>query len=272
MRTASIALALLVLLALVALGSAGEEWGGGIEERRVPRIFVDYAYTLAILLFVGLAAVVVWAFTGPKGGVKVERPKGMGLVAFAFVVLVLLSWFALTDGGLLREGEQEVEPVGGRPGTPPDAPEGFAQAPAPEFQWWIAAAALLALAVIVWHERRRGKPAPPTAAQELEAVLSETLDELGAAFDADPRRAVIQAYARMERVLAAHGHGRRAHEAPLEYLARILRDLDVRPDAAHALTELFERAKFSRHEIDAAMRAEAVASLEAVRDDLRAAA
>ena len=77
---------------------------------------------------------------------------------------------------------------------------------------------------------------------------------------------------RMESVLAAHGHGRLPHEAPLEYLARVLRALDVRADAAHALTELFERARFSTHEIDLAMRAEAVASLEAVRDDLRAAA
>ena len=50
------------------------------------------------------------------------------------------------------------------------------------------------------------------------------------------------------------------------------RELDVRVEAAHAPTELFERARFSRHEIDGAMRAEAVASLEAVRDDLRQAA
>jgi hypothetical protein len=36
----------------------------------------------------------------------------------------------------------------------------------------------------------------------------------------------------------------------------------------HRLTDLFERAKFSRHTIDQAMREEAVAALRAVRSDL----
>ena len=34
------------------------------------------------------------------------------------------------------------------------------------------------------------------------------------------------------------------------------------------LTQLFERAKFSPHEIDAAMKEESIAALEAVREDL----
>jgi hypothetical protein len=141
----------------------------------------------------------------------------------------------------------------------------------PEFQWWVALGVALAIGAVVANEwRRRPQPGEQGAAEELEAVLTETLGELG--FDPDPRRAVIQAYVRMEAVLGAHGHARLVHEAPLEYLARVLRELNVRAEAAHALTELFERARFSHHEIDAAMRAEAVASLEAVRDDLRAAA
>jgi len=41
---------------------------------------------------------------------------------------------------------------------------------------------------------------------------------------------------------------------------------------AHRLTDLFERAKFSRHTIDQAMREEAVAALRAVRSDLMRAA
>ena len=142
----------------------------------------------------------------------------------------------------------------------------------PEFQWWVALGVTLAIGAIVANEWRR-RPQPEGdegAADELEAVLTETIDEL--ALDPDPRRAVIQAYVRMEAVLGAHGHARLPHEAPLEYLARVLRELDVRAEAAHALTELFERARFSHHEIDVAMRTEAIASLQAVRDDLRAAA
>ena len=106
--------------------------------------------------------------------------------------------------------------------------------------------------------------------ERLAAVLDETLDDLRA--EQDARRAVIAAYARMERVLAAHGVPRRPSEAPLEYLARALRDLDVPASAALDLTELFERAKFSPHPIDAAMKDEAIGALATVRDDLRAAA
>jgi deoxycytidylate deaminase len=45
----------------------------------------------------------------------------------------------------------------------------------------------------------------------------------------------------------------------------------VDPAAVRRLTGLFERAKFSRHAIDRAMRDEAVAALRAVRGDLAAA-
>jgi hypothetical protein len=273
MRTASIASVLVGLLVLVALGSAGGDWGGGGTERDIPPAFVNAAYTLGILLLIGMAAITVWALTGPRAGVRIERPVGNGIIGFALFVLVLLFWYAYVEKNPLREAEAEGDQQGIATGTPPPSPEGFVDAPGPQFQWWIAAGAVLALTAIVVYERLRSRRAPArTAAQELEDVLSQTLAELEAELDADPRRAVIQAYARMERVLEAHGHGRRPAEAPLEYLARILGELDVRPAAAHALTELFERAKFSRHEIDTAMRSEAVASLEAVRDDLRAAA
>lgn len=272
LRTALVGLSLLGLLALAAAGSAGEDWSGGLEERTVPGAFVDYAFTLSIVVLVLLAAIVVWAFTGGGGDVEVERPRGMNTVGFAFLLLVLVAYYAYTERRPLPQQPDEREGRGAGQPTVREVPPGFDEAPGPEFQWWVAIAAALAVAAIVVYERRRRTPPPRerAAAEELETVLTETLDEVE--LDPDPRRAVIQAYVRMEAVLAAHGHGRAPHEAPLEYLARVLRDLDVRAEAAHALTELFERARFSHHEIDAAMRAEAVASLEAVRDDLRAAA
>jgi hypothetical protein len=271
MRTALVGVTLLGLLALVAAGSAGGEWGGGLEDRKVPGAFVDYAFTFGVLIVLALGAIAVWAFTGPSAGRKQERPRGMGLTGFAFMIVALLVYFAYTD----PKPRVVTEPEGGVgqvSSTGPDAGTVADRAPDnPEFQWWVALGVALAIGAIVANEwRRRPPPGEQGAAEELEAVLTETLGELE--LDPDPRRAVIQAYVRMEGVLGAHGHARLPHEAPLEYLARVLRELDVRAEAAHALTELFERARFSHHEIDAAMRAEAVASLEAVRDDLRAAA
>jgi Domain of unknown function (DUF4129) len=99
-------------------------------------------------------------------------------------------------------------------------------------------------------------------------VVSDAIDDLRG--EADPRRAVIAAYARMERVLGQHGQPRRPSEAPFEYLARVLLRLRVRQAAVRDLTELFERAKFSTHEIDQRMKERAIAALISVRDDLGA--
>jgi hypothetical protein len=82
---------------------------------------------------------------------------------------------------------------------------------------------------------------------------------------------VIAAYARLEHVLAGHGLPRKPAEAPLEYLGRMLAELSVSDRAARALTDLFERAKFSQHAVGAEMKDEAIDALETVRDDLLAA-
>jgi hypothetical protein len=48
--------------------------------------------------------------------------------------------------------------------------------------------------------------------------------------------------------------------------------LTARADAVVRLTDLFELAKFSRHDIDASMKLEAIGALREIRDDLRTAA
>jgi hypothetical protein len=72
-------------------------------------------------------------------------------------------------------------------------------------------------------------------------------------------------------VLAGHGLPRKPAEAPLEYLGRMLAELSVSDRAARALTDLFERAKFSQHAVGPEMKDEAIEALETVRDDLLAA-
>jgi Domain of unknown function (DUF4129) len=115
--------------------------------------------------------------------------------------------------------------------------------------------------------RRRGEKPVDDVADALAAVLDDALADLRA--DRDPRRAVIAAYARMERLLAAHNVPRHPSEAPFEYLGRVLLELDTSAAAVFELTALFERAKFSQHAIDEEMRDEAIAALAAVRDELR---
>ncbi|MGI8620927.1 MAG: DUF4129 domain-containing protein, partial [Actinomycetota bacterium] len=63
---------------------------------------------------------------------------------------------------------------------------------------------------------------------------------------------------------------RRPSDAPFELLARLLHSLGASGAAARKLTELFERARFSDHEIDEAMRKQALAALAEVRTALAA--
>jgi hypothetical protein len=51
----------------------------------------------------------------------------------------------------------------------------------------------------------------------------------------------------------------------------VLPDVGAQTASVTQLTSLFERAKFSPHTIDAAMKDEAIDALEALRDDLRSA-
>jgi hypothetical protein len=134
----------------------------------------------------------------------------------------------------------------------------------------ILGASGIAVAAFLVAERRRRRRLPRdfNAAEALSDVLEETLDDLRV--ETDPRRAVIAAYARMERALAAHGFPRRRFEAPHEYLNRVLGELSGGRLAAARLTALFERARFSPHEINAEMKTEAIEAIESLQADLAA--
>jgi hypothetical protein len=277
LRAAVVTLGLLSLLGLAAVGSRSEGWRGG-DRREISPFAVDLAFTLAILLGIALLVIIVLTIRGAKGEMKLERPSGLRQIVLLMGVLMFLGAFGIARFEFGPREDEENDAVLGPPPTETRVDDASTPRPprSPEFQWWLAvlAAGGTTAAVFVWRRGRRQRPlvvaGPEDVAEQLSEVLSETLDNL--ALERDPRRAVIRAYARMEQVLASHGLPRAPHEAPLEYLARVLRELNVRAEAAHALTELFERAKFSQHEIDLAMKEEAIAALVRVRDDLEAAA
>lgn len=277
LRGSIVTLSLLALLVVVAVGSRSEGWRGG-DRREISQFAIDLAFTVAVLLAIALVVIVVMTVRGAKGEMKLERPRGLRRLVIVMAAITIFGVYGMTQFEFNRNQDEENDEVLGPP--PKEETTSDARAPQsprrPEFQWWLAllTAGGVTTAVILWRRGRRSQPyavqAPEAVADELSEVLTETLDDL--ALERDPRRAVIRAYARMESVLGKHGLPRAPHEAPLEYLARVLRELNVRAEAAHALTELFERAKFSQHEIDVAMKEEAIAALVRVRDDLEAAA
>jgi hypothetical protein len=86
----------------------------------------------------------------------------------------------------------------------------------------------------------------------------------------DPRRAIIAAYAAMERSLSNAGLGRHPWEAPIEYLRRVLAGALGDPKDVQTMTHLFEVAKFSLHEVHESMRSDAIEALERIRAATRA--
>jgi len=212
------------------------------------------------------------------------------------LVLVLLPLLLLGGGWLAvfvltarhHGGPQPVQPPPSAfdpsrlPGPGSSGAEPARQPAASGLAWVVtgavAAAGLLAVGVVtaVRGRRRRrrwpsGEAPRPASAVAVAAVLAGAVEDLRR--EPDPRRAVVAAYACMERTLGPYGLGRRSAEAPLEYLRRILGELRASPgpEAARDLTDLYQRAKFSPHVVDERMRTAAIGALERIRAGLASA-
>jgi len=280
LRPALLTAAVLALLAVVALASRADRPArpGDTGERALPLAFWDYLFTLGLLVIVGVLALAVFLKVPLRAPQRGRFGLGQALLVIAIAGLVLLGFTRMERPQITYPAGIEDVFVDG----PTDEPvrqrtERSERRSRPLRLRWevlVGAGGLVLLGVGIYLARRRREAARRVgdqgdAATALSAAVDHSLDDLRA--ERDPRRAVIAAYARMERVLEGQGFARRRAEAPLEYLARVLRGLRVRSSAVLALTELFERAKFSVHEIDAEMKEEAIGALSAVRDDLRAA-
>src|SRR5438874_2087457 len=121
-----------------------------------------------------------------------------------------------------RPGRGGAARAGGG-GEPAGAPPGFDW-----LAFGLAVVLIVAAALALWRQQRRrwgARRAERELQRALADVVADALDDLRE--DTDSRRAVIQAYARMERVLAVHAVPRRPYETPAELLARALIELDI---------------------------------------------
>jgi uncharacterized protein DUF4129 len=269
---------LLGLLGVVAVAAAGHApaGGGARPSAHPPTLIADYIGTLALLVIPIGAVLIVWmTFMRKSYEVQTGTKRRTGLWIFVVLAAVLAAGlFAVSHFGWGSHGQPGVprdNPLSGLTKKAPSRPDQYQ----PHFQW-LAALILGSLvvglggsaAVLALRRRRHGLP-PVTVAVALSEALGETLDDLRA--EDDPRKAVIGAYARMERALAARGVPREAFEAPLEYLVRVLDFVQASGHSVRRLTQLFERARFSPHEIDAHMKDDAIDALSGLRAELEAA-
>jgi Domain of unknown function (DUF4129) len=230
------------------------------------------AVAIALTMLVGLVAI---GSREPLRGAP-DEPAGPPPVAENITVIPPEQGFPV-PGAL----PPEVFVIEEEPGTPAWLP-------------WAIAGAVVAFVVIAilrlaqdlrlsgggWRRRRRRRPAQDAAEDEatsrgaeedveiarraIESAVEQLRDP------ADPRAAVIAAYARMEAVLAERQLGHLAHEAPREYLARVLREQGMPERSLATLTDMFEEARFSRHPIPRSASRRALRELQDVHVALRA--
>ena len=274
-RTIIGGVALLGLVAAVGLASrARTPTGGGHTRALDSSILLEYALLLIVAASVVVVPAAIYLFVIGHSEEDVQLPSRgnwmLGLLfamtAFGVVAIVLLA------SGYFRNHhpsarDNPLNPLIGLAQKGARAPKAVPFDWAPVIVVSSLTLAGIGAAAFMLIRRREPRPRAMRAAAELARALDATLDDLRA--DPDPRRAVIAAYAQMERALARAGLPRKPSEAPREYLHRALPAVGAGATSVERLTLLFERAKFSPHAIDAEMKEEAIAALESLRDELR---
>ena len=272
---------LLVLLGLIAAASRAHHTPGGHAGVHSPPSGAgDYVFTIFAILIVGGAAALLYLWFSERDALAEmlrKRRQRSRYRALAFVLVLGLAAAALTRTGshFLNRGDEGDDQARLVPKGANERPLSPTATRRPQLELLpilvAAGAGFVVLGYIGVRTMRRARAElleQHALERRFESLLDETLDDLYA--NTDPRAAIIAAYARMEGLFASSGLPRQPHEAPLEYLGRALADLRASGAALGRLTGLFQRAKFSAHDIDESMRVEAIEALTQVRDELRA--
>ena len=275
---------MLLFLGLVAAASRAHHTPGGRAGVHSPPSGVgDYVFSIFLLVVFAMFLFMLWLWLANRDILAQQRQRQQrGGMTRLLVILLALGLLAAVlshahrfdprgskvDQGKLHPGGQATKAL-------KDAQKKKAVPSGPEFKWlpvFIATAAgLIVLGVIgvrSVRRERRGLAEDHALQLEFEGLVEDTLADLYAEMDA--RKAIIAAYARVERIFASYGLGREPSEAPVEYLERVLPELRASGAALGRLTKLFEWAKFSAHDVDHSMRDEAIGALVEVRDELHA--
>jgi hypothetical protein len=271
--------ATLVLLVLAALvipevlspGNSGE----------TARVLVPDAPLLASFLLVALAVslvilnIVARAQRPKRPPTALGPRKKSGWLRIVGLLALPILWVVSQP---FRDAIQRM--IEGAPGSAGDsarrAAEGSGRvAGGTESSQALGAALTLFLLVLVvgtifliWTTAKRQQVSPAGGPRsELVSALSLGLEDLR--HIASPRAAVIACYSRLQ-MLAGSMEAHRDTDTPAELMERLVEGYDVNTFDLSVLTSLFERAKFSTHEIDEGMRGEALRALTDVRAQLEA--
>lgn len=273
-RRSGIVLMTAVLLAAVALALPdGIALSGRADPRVVvPRLPVAFYVLLVLLVAMGIVASISVGFERQE---RPRRTRGLRFISGLLVALALWAAFPSIQEGVskLIDAIDFSAGDGEAPPSDEDANESN-QALANDLSSVLGAVLTLLLAIVVlgvgstlfWMFRSQRIPDENADAIPLqEAVDAGRVDLEGIT---DPREAVIACYSQMRRAALSAGTEVVASDTPIEALARLLQRHRVSAGSSTRLTELFERARFSPHQIDENMRLAALDALEKVRAEM----
>jgi len=109
-----------------------------------------------------------------------------------------------------------------------------------------------------WWTQREGADRPPAVPETLALIQADLRAE------PDARVAIVRAYGRFERALAAARAPRAAWQTPAEFMRTTLARLPLPAAPVRRLTALFEVARFSTHPLGAEARDAACDSLDEI--------
>ncbi len=267
------AAALVCLVVLIALGSASTDGGptGAALITEYGPALIRAAFILITIAEALVIALVVWALwpDGEKRGEPRAKRSWLAMTIASLVqfgTALVFLWYLRQrhlGGPLIQQGT-------GVGGLNKLKPPGLGSALPSGTEWLTAFVVLGVLALVGWRLWRtfglRARSRSERLVEQLAEAVEQSIDDLE--WDPDSRRAVIAAYGRMNGALAGGGLPRRLQETALEYLARVLSNLQVHERPVRRLTELFQFAKFSQHEVDPSMKAEAIQALRDIRSGL----
>jgi Domain of unknown function (DUF4129) len=278
-RTAAAAAGVAVLLAVVsaATGATGRTGvpGGGAAAAVGGHVLLVVVLALAPLALAAGVAVVLYGQMLRRRDpalAALRRRARRRTVAFVLVVVAILAYTVRTGTdpfGFLHVARRLGFGRGG--GSAPAGGGAPRHGGATGLDLGLVAAAWLAFLVgaVVLLRRRLQLRSAPAAEVAGEAVDDDAgtvdLDALRA--ERDPRRAVVAAYAAMERVMAARALGRRRAEAPVEYAGRIAAAGAAGAEHARRLTGIYLAARFGAGQVAPGQRDAAVAAVAALLDD-----
>lgn len=210
------------------------------------------------------------------------------VVAIATLGFLVLLWAAGTGAPLLSRPQStfDLAPLEGTAAPPTDIPTQPAAEQQPVSEGsvdlhldWLLLVVVCALLIVIglavrWLLSREDD-------EESRIEREDALDTLVEATaspstwqhaQGDPRNAVVACWVALEDGVSRAGLERSPAETSVDLATRVLTRWQVDPTAVAALAELYREARFSRHPVTEQQRDQAVAILDQINGDLRAAA